>query len=190
MPCLLLYYLGYEARLEWNNNALVANCNVTDHKIIDKQCPYSCNCIRTCTGSSNNQHCTTTCQTCYYTCFDGYIEVQYNDPYDNIYKNLVEICDSYRYYIDVYNKLNDYPLNNNIKCFYNHNNPNEVKIDLYNPVVYFVFFIIFAVLGTIVLIAWIIFEIINSNIKNHLENLINNLKFTFENKKNSFTYFS
>lgn len=166
MPCLLLYYLGYEARTDWNKSAVETTCNIISHKIQDRECSYSCNCHQTCTSSTTSSHCTTTCHTCYYTCYDGFIEVKYyiqdSDENNKEYDKMIEVYNGYEYYDELYNKMTkNYPVGSQITCYYNSLKPDEVKLKLYEPTVYLAFSIIFAILGGIIVLGWIGFIILS-----------------------------
>lgn len=54
MPALLLYFLGYVPRHDWNENAVLGLCNVTQHDVIAATCSRKYN------------------QKIHYTCYQGY----------------------------------------------------------------------------------------------------------------------
>lgn len=160
LPALLLYFLGYVPRDEFNQNSLETQCNVTGYTIGEDTCSYSCNCYSICTGTTDSRHCSTHCQTCYYTCYDGYINVLYNDTTDTVYNSIILIYNDYRSEGKVVEKLTKkYPINHNIDCFYDQYNPFEVKVKLYNTDVFLAFFGIFLILFFAYGFGWIIYKL-------------------------------
>lgn len=160
MPALLLYFLGYEKALEWNNSAIQTKCLVLENYVQDNTCSYSCNCYQTCSGSTNSRSCHQHCSTCYKICYDGYVTVSYNDTFDNNYKIDLRVYNSYSSSSSLKTKLNKkYPIGSNRDCYYQRENPRDVKLNSKkNPGIFLGFFITFLVIGFIGLIVWIIIE--------------------------------
>ncbi len=148
MPCLLLYYLGYTPNLDWNQSATITQCKVYDHIITNKTCSVSCNCASITS--------VITCDTCYFECYDGYISVTYA-----IYNNTIEVISNNEFYDNVVDYLNNnYPINESVVCYYQSDDPYDVRVNYKNYIVYLVFFIIFVSLGSLILLVWLSCEII------------------------------
>lgn len=159
MPALLLFLLGYEPRMTWNKTSIETECNVTSHVVEQSQCSESCNCRKTCTGTTNSRHCSRHCQTCYYTCYDSYITVEYKDESFSTFRSMILIENDKRRMDKLVNNLNKkYPLYNEITCYYNVDDPNQVKLKLYNPVGYMVGGILFLLFGGGLFIFYMVFE--------------------------------
>lgn len=166
MPALLLYFLGYVANSNWDRAAIKTSCNVTAHQVEIDTCSYECGCYRTTS--------VTLCNTCYYTCFDGYITLDYVTSNGIAYTNTIEIDAGWNYSDDVINDLNkNYPIGNSITCYYNPDNPTNVKLKLANTKVFFGFFIVFCCLGGLIVLGWIIFILYTES---YLDPIINFLR--------------
>ena len=157
LPALLLLFLGYEKGLEWNGNAVQTTCTVLQHDTASDRCSYSCNCRTTSTTSSSTRH----CDTCYYTCYDGSIEVQYEVD-DEFYKKWFEVYSNYRSESDIKSKLRKhYPIGDDITCYYQSDNPSNAKLKHVNTDVFLAFLIIFFILGGFSCVGWVVYEVIH-----------------------------
>ena len=171
MPCLLLYYVGYEIRIDWNNNAAETTCTITGHRIIALVCTESCNCITTCANSQCSSS-ITTCQTCEYDCYDGYVQVSY--IVDESYQNEQEMYSSKRSRTNLQSELKfKYPIDSRPLCYYQEDDPSDFKLELHAATVYLAFSIIFGILGGILIIGWTGFVIYKEDIGEKILNKIN-----------------
>lgn len=154
MPALLLYYLGFRDGSEWNNGSVSTECKITGHQVEDDTCPYTCMCT---TGVT---HMSLTCQICYYDCYNGYIDTTYN--VDNIsYTHTFRVISGDDSRNDVVNDLNkNYPIGTHIRCYYQEDDPIDIKRELIKIHIFHIFFILFCVLGGTTLLVWGIVELI------------------------------
>lgn len=151
MPALLLYFLGYVENTEWNNDAVETKCTVIGHKVKDDTCYYTCNCVH-----STNTH---TCATCEYECYHGYVDTNYTVDHIN-YNKTFGVYDSYEEKDDVVKKLNkNYPIGKKIDCYYQKDDPTDIKRGHVDTNVFLAFFIIFCIVGFIILVVWISLEL-------------------------------
>ena len=157
MPALLLYFLGVDPRANWNANAIKTECLILNQTAYREECSYDCNCIDRCSWNGNYQTCTRYCQTCYYPCWYGVINVSYTVPQNGIYTSNIRVLDREP---DVTSALYDlrqnYPIGNRIFCYYQEKNPTDVSLWYKGYTVYMVFFVIFVVIGGIILIGALI----------------------------------
>lgn len=185
MPCLLLWYLGYEPRKDWNNDAIKTDCTVLSYEIQTEICSYSCNCYTTCYGSYSSRTCTTNCQTCYRDCYDKYIWVSFEirdqdklqwllnlTEFNNVTVGNITFEDYGELVIARIKIFDDkdgpgtgklekrFPIGEDVKCYYNKNNPTDVELNLKEHSVHFGFFIVFACLGFLICACWFFGEII------------------------------
>lgn len=109
-------------------------------------------------SSPPSQTCTTICQTCYYTCYDGYITVQFLDEYSNItYQGQKEVVSGYSYSSNVVSYLNSYfPMYATYTCFFNTRNPSDWKFTEDNPRGYYIAAITVAAACAVLIIGWLI----------------------------------
>lgn len=164
IPTLLMYYLGYEPNEKFNKNSIQTNCTVTNTYIAKTTCSYLCNCETRCVGVKP-RNCVQNCNTCYYECFNGFVDFIFETSLTNI-TSLKKIYTNVRNYNDVLTNLNqNYPLGKHIICFYDNTNPKDMRFELDNSTVYFVFFIIFIVIGGIILFGSACFELIRITLK-------------------------
>lgn len=158
MPGLLLYFLGYQARVIENKDLVETTCKIIDHKVYPRTCEESCNCITTCISYSSNgcTSYTTTCQTCYYTCYDGYLIVNYTIQKTN-YTNDMCAYSGYESSHDVVSDMNsNYPIGTSVACYYDPRDVNTVQLTYYPTTVYLVFACIFFALTVIIPIIGVI----------------------------------
>lgn len=163
LPFLLLFFLGFQDRMNRNGNLVETTCITTNHTIVSGVCTEDCNCRTTCTGgggtrgSSNNCH--TTCQTCEYDCYDGFVTLEHRTTNGLSFRNDVEVYSNSRARTSVENDLvENYPINGELMCFYNSENPSEIRLELHNDGIFLGFAITFLVLGVLIFFAWIGFE--------------------------------
>ena len=155
--CLMLYFVGYKNANEWNNNAEETQCKVIQHKIINQQCSHSCNCVTVCsTGSDGKRTCYQSCQTCYYTCYGGNIVVSYLETYTHEFN----VYSYYSFQSEVTNSLNaNYPINSNILCYYNVNNPGDVRLKMEDALGFYIATLVMGIIGLIILAVWLSLEL-------------------------------
>jgi hypothetical protein len=165
-----LYYVGYVNNNIWNYYARKTNCLITDYDVVDDTCSYSCNCYQSCSkrmvnqddsgssGSNNDNSCTTVCSTCFYTCYDGYIDVSYSDNLNNLTASfeIYSYQDSSSVVLDDLNA--NYPRNTNITCYYNTRNPSDVRLTESNPKAYEITAFVMAGICVTTVIVWLIIE--------------------------------
>ena len=178
-----LYFAGYVANMIWNYYAVQTNCLITNHSVLPDTCSYSCNCYQSCTtNSKGSQTCTQICQTCYYTCYDGYVTFRYQDENNNTYTPQVEVVSGYDYSSDVNNYLNTYyPLDINVICYYNTRNPSDFKLKEDNPRGYYIAALFMASVCVAIIVIWLLVElilVIKRN-KQNIEDFVQDLKDRF-----------
>ncbi len=145
MPALLLYFLGYVATNDWNQDAVQTTCTILRNYVVDDRCSYSCNCRKNSNGAS-------TCQTCYYTCYNGLIDVDYVSNNDTILST-IEVYHHVSDRAKVQNDLHaNYPISKSVTCYYDPAEPTFVLLDYKNGAVFLAFFIIFCILGSVIFI--------------------------------------
>ena len=150
---LLFYFLGYVAGTDWDNNAIMTTCNITNNQVKEDQCPYDCNCDDSTTS--------TQCQTCYDPCYDGYITVAYTDQNENKYSETIEVYSDQDSEDYVRNNLEkNYPVDSTVTCYYNKDDPTSVKLDLVNTQAYLIISIVLFCLVGLIWISWVLFELI------------------------------
>lgn len=160
ISALLLYFLGIQKDLTWNNNAVRTSCNILNHNI-EKQicwhakvCPTSTESYTT--MAESYQTTTKLYQSCYSNCYDGYIKVEYVIN-EKKYDKLFQIYYKSDYFIYVSNGLdNNYPINSDITCYYNKYDHNDAGLSLIDITVNLVFFIIICCIAGSILIGSII----------------------------------
>lgn len=156
MPALLLYYLGYQARMDWNNGAVQTDCVVVDGYIDIDTCSESCNCYQVCSGSGNQKSCHTNCNTCYYDCYDVYVRVSYSIDNDTNIQSEIKVKNDLRHRHDATKVLEKkYKVGSKKGCYYQEDNPTDVRFSLHNPTGYLAGFFIFVILGGLCFICFI-----------------------------------
>lgn len=161
MPGLLLYFLGYRARAEFNMNAVETQCNITQHEIVKNECSYQCNPHQVCTTqTTGTQTCRTEYDTCYETCYDGFLSfIYFNQEHTLIYsKDNYQMAYGLDTTFQVQAILNMYPIGESFTCFYNTKKPHDVKLqeDLENPRPYLDWSIAILVLSCIMMTAGLV----------------------------------
>ena len=114
---IVIYFELYLVQIEWNNTAVSALCNVTNHVLYERMCTKACNCQ----GSMAKA-----CDTCNYPCFDGFLELEHFNKYAS-----VSVYDS-RIDKNILQKdLNEnYPINVATHCYYNSENDSQMRLTL------------------------------------------------------------
>lgn len=155
-----LFFGGFVKHDEWNENAISTTCVITKNEVREDTCYYQCNCRRTCTGSGSKRTCSRTCDSCPYTCYDGYVTYSWIAQNERSYydtKKQINNKDNYNYVDD---KLNEnYAVDSDVMCYYQKDDHHDMKLKLQDPVVFLVFASIFACLGGVALIVAIVFGI-------------------------------
>jgi len=129
MPFFLLLYPGYYNHVKKNGSLNETDCNITGHDIKKNTCSKSCNCRQTCSGSDNSRSCTTTCDTCSYPCYSGYILLRHFLRGKN-YEGWVCVYNDYEWESQVVSLLNkNYPIGSKITCYYDIEHANEIRLD-------------------------------------------------------------
>lgn len=132
LPALLLYYNGYVNAANWNNKAIATNCVITGNEI--SQCYQG---------------------KIYKDCYNGFINVAFKigtvtSGKINVYQNEHNV-DKLQF------KLNEvYPTGMNLTCYYA---DNTVRLSHKDTNVYISFMIAFLMVGGLLLLGWILFEI-------------------------------
>jgi len=160
LPFLLLLFLGVQDRTNRNNNLVETTCTIENHFITVGICTESCNCITTCTPIGETTSCTTRCQTCEYTCYDGFITLEHRTSNDLPFRDDVEVYPNRRSETSVENDLNnEYMIGSEIACFYESDNPSEIRLELHDVRIFLGFAITFVILGGLILFCWIAYEL-------------------------------
>lgn len=157
-PFLLIYYAGYVDNHNWNLNAKEISGNITGNYISE----INDRCSKRCCGVVNK---ITYCRPCfYYTCYDGYITIEYtveNDTY-NVNKRVYESNSNHPYLdkIQLMNNINTtYPINHTYPIRYNMNNPSDYMFEYKNDKAYFNAAICIVTIGSFLFLSWISVEI-------------------------------
>jgi hypothetical protein len=99
MSGLLLYFLGFEPRHEWNSNAIETDCIVIQQEAVPA----------TCREGSDGKY--------IYTCFQGYVTMQLNSS-DGSFERVFKVAEN-RSMAKVINKMNEnYPMGKAVTCYY------------------------------------------------------------------------
>ena len=137
---LILWFCGYSEAHSWNNNAKHAVANLTEDLVEDDQCSYSCNCTSQKRKFPIHSGSHQTCQTCYYTCYDGAIQLRY-------LANEAEYNATFLKYNDYYSAdevaallQTNYPVGSAVDVFYNSNDPTDVQLSLKDDESFFIAF--------------------------------------------------
>lgn len=101
----------------WNNTAIETQCSIVNTSIVPDVCTYRCNCVLD--GKIE------VCQTCFQGCFDVTLFLMY----DSNYTTIVTIGTTLQFSAAVVT-LGNYPVNSTIECYYNENNPSDVRLQL------------------------------------------------------------
>lgn len=147
MPLLLLYFLGYEAKTKWNEGALETNGTVLDRTINQDTCTESCNCDDK------------GCDICYYDCWIVILRLNYTDFNNKTWDESVEASSylaDYDKALDIYNY---FPIGKVVTCYYQKDDPSDVKMRLEKPIGYLIATGVVGGLGFIAIIAYVIVEI-------------------------------
>lgn len=75
---LLVYFVGYKNRVEWNLRLIETVCENSNSEIIKARCSYECNCYPICSGSGTTRTCHQSCSTCYRDCYQCYCSFWYD----------------------------------------------------------------------------------------------------------------
>lgn len=138
MPCLVFYFVGVKPNKDWNNGAIMTTCMITNYSITESGCFYP----------RRNE-------ICYY----GDIIVTYNDT-NLTYTNNVNVINSKLTGDIVLIEITKvYPINSSITCFYQDKSPADVRLKLATSPSEATFYVVFAILGLVLTIAFIINEI-------------------------------
>lgn len=156
MPALLLHYLGFEIRVDWNDNAVETGCTVIDHYTQSTQCSYSCNCYTYSCGKSS----CTSCDTCYYVCYDSYVAVEYmvlatetttvgSEKVTNDDSEAVALAEAQA----------EYPIGNSSTCYYLSSDTSDWRWEKHDTTGFVVGFWLFISIGIITLGIWTGYEV-------------------------------
>lgn len=149
MPALLLWFLGYVNHAEWNDQSVKTSCFIKDYELLAATCSRSCGCHSTTK--------TTHCNTCYYPCTDGLLVLTYD--YDGVhYETSLKVVNRASEYDAREWMIENYPKASYTDCFFAPDDPKDVRVELHNVGIFLGFFIVFVILGGLVMIAWAVFE--------------------------------
>jgi len=153
LPFILLLVFGYLDRMQKNDNFVMTNCIIIEHQIVEITCYRTCRCG---TGPLGRD---IKCDNCPFSCYDGFIVLEHFDE---------DINSSFSGIIDI--KLNDefahnverellinYPMNETISCYYDSNDPTQIKLNIDNEIIFLIFAIIFLIFGVIIMCIWSLF---------------------------------
>lgn len=180
MAGMLMFYLGYEETISFNNGLIETKCRVVEHiGPTMHTCSEQCNCVTYCSGSGSSQSCYTSCQTCYYDCYDASIRVNYTVTQTNnnirentIFSDTLQVANDRRSESSAQRSLDEYPINYEFICLYDSNNPEDVFFDERNPAPFLAGAIIFFIVAFYICCCCSIYipvELKNNNEDFHLE---------------------
>lgn len=138
----LIYINQIVNRKNWNHGAIRTKCSIVDYDIV-----------------------TIPCKQPQFNCFNGFILVNYTvDNTNHIHR--LKIYEEEKDPTIMSTKLNQkYPLSTDIDCFYDKNNPSDVKLDLDDTRVaygFFYFFISFGIFIFVVILIILFIRYFNS----------------------------
>ncbi|AYV85450.1 MAG: putative orfan [Satyrvirus sp.] len=154
LPSILLYFLGYNRNSDWNKQAVLTNCTIINDTIYSVTKKYLCFCIER------------SCQTCSRINYDGYINISHSINSQLYFKEFLVASD------ENYQSLNDslqenYPPGKIIQCYYEKQNPSDIKLNLDNTKTFLTCSIIFLCAGIIIFFLWIVYEKIKNKCTNY-----------------------
>lgn len=155
MPALLLRFLGHEVRVDWNENAAETRCEIVDHYTVERTCSETCDCYTYSCGRSAPCY---SCSTCYYTCYDGYVTVEYWAG-DYQYTDSIDVATERSQASALAEAREEYPLDSESACYYQTDDATDWRFELHNTTGYLVGFWIFVALGIIGASSYIAFEV-------------------------------
>jgi len=152
---LLCFTAGYVSNKKHNDNQVKAQCHFTEHDIREKQCSYSCTCRTSYYPCGENQCSSTTCSTCYKTCYDGYVSIDIPDIVSSVWMFILNNDD----FSVVQNELNvNYAIGSQTLCYYDKNDNQKISFGLKDSQSSYIVGIVFCSLAGIVLLIWGIIE--------------------------------
>lgn len=122
----------YHREMNWEHDATKGKCLVANHTLESEACSD----YPTMDISENKL-------SKRYLCYNAYLDLQL-DVNGESYNSQVQIA-YYDRYNEAMDKLNKYPIGDRIDCWYNENNPYNVKIELLKPIG----LILFSIFGSI-----------------------------------------
>jgi len=145
---------GYVNNTNFNNNLSKGTCVTKSTYVLADTCSYTCNCVTDSQGHS-------TCHTCYYTCYDGYVVAAIDGVTQG---SAFEAVSSLQTTYDATNYLNaNYPTGKLFTCYYTGaNSTGQVQVYL-NPKdanSSYIAGLVFCGLAAAVLLAYVIVELI------------------------------
>ena len=158
LPCLvfgligmLCFTAGFVANTNFNNGLSRATCITKSTQVKANTCSYKCNCD----GDGN-------CQTCHYTCYDGYVTAAIQSI---TLGTQFQVINSLKTSFDVSNYLDtNYPINSEFTCYYNSNVNTTGRLEIYlgpkDAQSSYIAGLVFCGFAATVLLVWIIVEII------------------------------
>lgn len=155
---------GYVPRNNWNINSVKTECSVDKHIINEGQCSESCNCRTSCTYTGQTNVCSRHCQTCFYTCYRGYVDIDHtvynivNETEMKYGRNIWIITNRWRN--NVVNALNQkYPINSTLECYYASDEPIDIRLELEPHMEFLIASLVFFAFAAVIVIGGISFEI-------------------------------
>lgn len=150
LPCLLIYYLGYNDKVRWNDTCIHTDCLIKNHSYI-----FGTNCRN--------------------TCYDALIALSYNDTFNDTfndtlgtnYINNVTVYRNRSNYSAIVTDLHTiYPIGGKVTCYYSPKDPNDVAISFRSAETEKTFIIFFVIIGFLFLFCWLTIETIIHIIEN------------------------
>lgn len=148
---LLCFTAGYVNNTNFNYGLTKTSCVTNSTYVVADTCSYTCNC------DNNGKN----CNTCYYTCYDGYVVaiitgITLGSPF--------EVVGNLKQYSDVSAYLNtNYPIRSSFSCYYNSNANITGQVQIYlNPKdaqSSYIAGLVFCGFAATVLLIWIIIEL-------------------------------
>lgn len=155
---ILLYFINGEDDIIWNQSAVKTKCTIKGHQTFGSICTCLCDC--------NNVLDFKLCNTSQYECFSGYIIVNYNDTIGKTYYAYIEIYPAQSENIYEMTNTNEtkiqqnldnyYPIYERINCYYDDDNPGNIKLYVRNFTLVYIYIILFACIMCFFPICWLL----------------------------------
>jgi len=147
LPALLLYFLGYNERKEWNETANKTECLIINNYMSERVCNYK--------KYQKTRH---------YLCYDGFIIVSLNSTNLNLTKQFQIYKHEYNSTALTENLVLHYSNGTYIKCYHNKNHSPHLRLNEKLKGVYLSYAIFFFCMTGVIPFVWVILEIIGNYI--------------------------
>lgn len=145
MAAMLMFYLGYQETIAFNDRLEQTTCTVFEHiGPTMHTCSKSCNCQTVCTPRGQyGSSCSEDCDTCTFDCYDASIRVNYTTLEMETFIGTFQVANDRTSEESAQNSLDEYYIGYSFECLYDRDNPGDVRSDERDPVKYLVGAILF-----------------------------------------------